>query len=717
MVMQAPFPTPQAPIQAPPAPPAPNLTPNNPPSSALGGFNFRSPIDLWSLREFGVPADQLVDDHQQEALLNHLSEQADKDVEHWRPRDERMLESQRFWEIGTRYPKVDDDRVVKNEDKAQTSEVIELPDGYLVVDKITSMGAAAGWSIDVPPRSPQFDDMAQDIEDFLRWGDVELNRRRGMSLHGDTLRDEIFYAALRGWITGMVLPNPGNSKLPWKYVLEDPILVYPRYSQDRLLRVTHRYTVTALEARDEFPDAMDFLLDQDDDEEVEITTYYDDIYKVSFMAGAAGATGSLRSSGAKARILQPLVRHGYKDLDGEPYNPWIIVTPRGTPTRRNSLTKGRNSKSHDSIVRSIGLDVIYPIKGVQEKLERYLSMAATEVAKGVNPPKIWYVAPGSETPEPLDLGEGAENFAILGEHEMKIVESSAMKPDSQPVLQALTDRAQKAGIPDVAFGRTLSGISGYATNMLIQGASDVVDPIMRGVKLFRDLRHRRMLEVYVNGIAEEYLTPVAYQSTDPNTEQVFSGYKKLDPRFIVLNGTSVENKFDTIMPRDAVALMGAALGAVSQGALPLYDFWKDWAGVKDPKQAFRRLAESENLKDPLVKKHLARIAGAETGNELLKQAIDAARQEEQMLMMQQMQMQQAATAGGATPQNTRPPSQSGGAVPTNQQPNPRSGGTPANINPLTAATQQLNNVSASVNAQNGASAPKYSVRDFIQGAA
>jgi hypothetical protein len=122
---------------------------------------------------------------------------------------------------------------------------------------------------------------------------------------------------------------------------------------------------------------------------------------------------------------------------------------------------------------------------------------------------------------------------------------------------------------------------------------------------------------------------------------------------------------------------------------------KNYAGIKDPRQALQRLAEGLNYQDPMVQKWLARIAGSKSGNTLLVQAIQAAQYEEEQMMMMQMQMQQAQAAG------------KGEMVSTEEN---------ATSNPLTDASNQLNAVSASLNVRNGASPPDpASIESFLNG--
>ena len=652
-----------------------------------------SPLDMWTFRKFGVLADQLGEDDRQE-FIDHVVESSDADVEFWKARNDRFMDSQKYWEIGTRYGQREGvvNASVVNEEPEKPSgetEVLELNDGYLIVDKITSMVTGASWGLDIPPRSPEFDDKAQDIEDWLRWMDQEMEAQHVAALNSSTLRDEVQYAALRGWITGMVLPSPETPSTPLKYILEDPMFVFPRYSGDKLIRVTRRYTLNALEAQGSFPAAFEFLLDFEEDEEMEVTEYFDEIYRMAVLS-EGGKTGGA----ARKTVLQPLIRHGYKKIDGSPMNPWMIVAPRGTPSRR--VGDIRSKEDRKKAAAFIGLDVLHPVKHIIDALERVTSMQMTEVAKGVDPPKIIYYD-GSNKPYVLDMGIGGENYMVLNQEKVEILNTTSMKPDAGPLLTLLNDRLQKGGIPGVLYGQAGFALAGYAINLLTQGAQDVVQPILQGIKAYRELKYRRMLEMYV-GVASTFSGPLTFGAPDRISEQMYTGVKTINPADIVANGVYVEVTYDELMPRDLPGLVAAVVAANQAGMMPLYDAMKK-IGTKDPKQAMQRLAEGLNFQDPMVQKHLARIAGSKSGNMLLQQAIQGAMAEEAMMMQMQQQMQaQAAQGKGA----------SGGGPSLEESP-------PANQNPITAATAQMNAAGAALNVGNGASAPAGDLRSFLEG--
>lgn len=678
-------------------------TPQSLPLSTL----VTSPLDRYSLKNYGKLADMLSED-ELPSLYDYVLRTAEQLKTYWKPRDDRMLDSQSFWEIGTRYAEENYQRnraakTVEGQHEDQEGETFELNDGYLTADKITSMVSGANWALDVPPARVGLEDVAQDIESMLVWADEQLDRKYSFGLHGTTLRDEVHYAVLRGWITGMVVPNPDDPYLPWTYLLEDPLLVYPRYAGEDLSQVCHCYTMNVLEAQAKYDMAFDFLLEKDDDDEVEVVEYHDQIYRLTLLVDG-GMVHGLPYSGDRVTLL-PLTRHSYVDHQGKPINPWIIVTPRGTPTRRFS---NASTSSTQEATAYIGLDVLHPIKHIIIAFERLMAMLLTEIAKGVNPPRIMFYD-GFNKPEELDIGVGSTNWLILGSQDARIIESTAMKPDANPVLSIIEDRMQKGSVPAVLFGNVGQTLAGYAINLLSQGAQDVVQPLTSGVKRYRELKFQRMLEMYLS-IGHTFAGPIAFGATDPSTGIKYASGKYIDPQTIHMNGVKVDVTFDTVTPRDAVPLMTAAVAANQAGILPLYDAMKDYAGIKDPKAAMRRLAEGMNYNDPRVQKHLARKAGLQSGNKDLQEAVLAAIYEEQMMMMQAMAAQGMGGEGGGPNSEGSPkgpPSLPGGEEGPGSEASP-----PASINPITAATQQANNVSAAMNVRNGGSPPN-PLADFL----
>ena len=523
-----------------------------------------SPLDMWSMANYGVIAEQL-DESQMDDLVTYVVTMAEDDKKFWKPRDDRMMDSQSFWELGSRYANstrraIEEGAALENDPDETPSEQVEFNDGYLTVDKITSMVEAAGWGFDVQPKSPEMDDKAQNIEDALRWMDRELNKKHGQTLHGTIDRDEIHYAALRGWLTGMILPNPKSNYMPLRYILEDPLFVYPRYNSNGLTRVTHQYTMLGLEARGEFPGAATFLNDRQDDEEISVVDYYDDIYRMTLLNGGIGQV-------VPRFILQPLTRHGYVDLQGVPINPWLIVTPRGSPTRR--IGKFKSKLDQDRLVAFIGLDVLYPIKDMIVTLEKLASMMFTEIGKGVNPTLLVYYD-GHNKPEPINVGAGMQNYLVFQAEDAKVLDTTAMKPDTGPFLQLISDRVQRGSVPAVLYGQAGFSLAGYAINLLSQGASDVVRPLLNGIKLYRELKYTRMLEMYA-GVASQWMPQLNFPLYDRNQDRMYSSGASLSVEDIRANGVNVTVSYDEVMPKDQAVMIPTVVGAMQAGLLPIYD--------------------------------------------------------------------------------------------------------------------------------------------------
>ena len=138
-----------------------------------------SPLDRWAFREYGKMADQL-QGPEQAKLLDHIIDISYRDCKSWQPRNDRMMDSQAFWEVGSRYAK---EKEMMNrgdtdpDGRPQISEIVELNDGYLTVDKITSMVTGAKWATTIHPKAVGYEDAAQLIEDLLIWAEEKLAQK------------------------------------------------------------------------------------------------------------------------------------------------------------------------------------------------------------------------------------------------------------------------------------------------------------------------------------------------------------------------------------------------------------------------------------------------------------------------------------------------------------------------------------------------------------
>lgn len=640
-----------------------------------------NPLDAWAVTMYKKAAGKLKGD-EMEDLVTHVLTLAKDDVEYWKPRDERMEDSQRYWELWKRKTLESSYGArEESEDIAQKSAVEEFNDGYLIIDKLVSMVSGASWGMDVPPKIQENEAVAQKIENFLRYVDRELEQQNALALEDTSVRGKAHWAALRGWITGLIVPDPSNPDFPWEEILEDPLCVYPRYSRKKLLRVIHKYDITALQARADYPMAFEWLSTLDDDTELSLTSYYDEKYKICILSHSIEPNPSI----AGRQVVIPLVEHGYMDMKGNPINPWIIVAPRGTPTRRSN---GLNKK--DSVAL-IGLDAIYPIKKLIERLERVASQMSTEIDKGVNPPRIIFYD-GINPPAPLDLSPGTDNFMIMGQQNMQIVETTAAKPDTGPYLQLITERLQKGSVPGTLFGEGGGSLAGYAINLLGQNARDILEPLLKGVRTYQELRYRRILEMYYV-IGSQMNDELEFFSRSDTNSATYSGVETLTPDEIFMNGVFVDVSYDDILPQNLLQMLPAIVGAVQAKILPLYDAMK-MAGVKDPHQAMRRLAEGELYGDPMIMKHLVKLAAMRTGNPDLQLAVLLAQEEAQMMMMMQQQQQQVQVQ--------------------DVNDNPVTAGVPPRDNANINMENQMNNAQANVDVENGASMPEVQTDEEIQ---
>src|SRR3990167_9749722 len=93
-----------------------------------------SPLDMWSMANYGVIAEQL-DESQMDDLVTYVVTMAEDDKKFWKPRDDRMMDSQSFWELGSRYANstrraIEEGAALENDPDETPSEQVEFNDGY-----------------------------------------------------------------------------------------------------------------------------------------------------------------------------------------------------------------------------------------------------------------------------------------------------------------------------------------------------------------------------------------------------------------------------------------------------------------------------------------------------------------------------------------------------------------------------------------------------------
>ena len=154
----------------------------------------------------------------------------ERDVATWKEQKDRMIEDQDLYEGESADAKV----AYLNRNNRVTEKAV-LPDLSTRVDKIVSMIAGSKYTLSVMERSEATKSHAQRMENYITqlWDEFSDDYVEG--LRQALLREEAFYAALRGMIVRRVNYNP-TGQVPFVQSLADPLFVYPTTSDHGIMR-------------------------------------------------------------------------------------------------------------------------------------------------------------------------------------------------------------------------------------------------------------------------------------------------------------------------------------------------------------------------------------------------------------------------------------------------------------------------------------------------
>lgn len=632
-----------------------------------------SELDRWAMKQYGVYADQLDESGLQE-LSAYVQKLAEKDKEFWAPRNARMLRHQDRFDL--RMPEDLTGMAPKKKEnadalEAEAGEAYLLPDPFLFVNKVDSMLAMAGYRYDVPAKGPEGMGAAQQVEAFLDWWIERCASRGSQGLRGDLVREAAHDGDLRGWICALLLPNSEDPYFPFTFRLEDPLDVYPRMSrgQNRVVRVTHQYTTDVLDARADYPEAGEALEDREDDDDVHITGYYDEIYHCILLSGS-GEGNRLRA------FLKSPVPHGVKDFDGKPVVPWIIVLPV-----RNDRSRSRDGKLS---TEQMGMGLLFGIDEMYFLLCKIVSELATNVSRSADPPTLRYIDPASPNTTEIRLGPGDRNYAVYNREKIEVLDLAPNPGNLQPLMGVVVDRLNKLMLPSVSWGEAGAVTSGYGVNLLSNTVKHLLAPYGRGIEVFLQQLFRRVLESYLHVIAPGF-GPLEITRRSPFSDRRIGGLS-FSPDAILKTGVDVEVKLGEIMPQDEVALAGMMINLTTAGLYSRYRARKK-LGLKDPMEETRWQAlEAYMAADPELALRYAQMVAEMSDDQLLQIAMEASAQAK-AAAAQVMAGQGGGV--GSIPTATLPLEQQIG-------PDGRAGMQPARENPADLAQRQRNELVATL---------------------
>ncbi len=428
----------------------------------------------------------------------------------WRPRNERMMEDEQFYKLQVPVePRIGDDQV-------GASETMVLNDPYVIVEKISNMISSQDPVINVISQDPGKKEEVEKIRDFLRWWSDEANSIWINKLNNHMNRDEIYYLALRGWLAGRIMLDPGDPDFPYRYDLIDPIHVFPQVGNKGLNWVFHIYNDTKINILNDLGWNNDILQrieettkSSPETSSIEIASYYDDVWHVLFIND----------------IEVWSAPHNYG------FVPWQISICFGPPIRRTDPKYSNANSALDanntgfSIYRSKGetgtdftkwwgVSVFQGIKDVYSKLNKLSSAILTEAMKAPNPPVVVYTDnSGMAEGKTIDTSIGATSYLKKDQEDYKIAEFGFRPSELQPLMQLLTDARNRGSLPSVMYGEGANFMSGFAVNLLTSGARDLLYPLIKSHENYKQELFRKVLKLTANF----YPFPIQMVRSNPTT--------------------------------------------------------------------------------------------------------------------------------------------------------------------------------------------------------
>lgn len=658
-----------------------------------------SPLDKWAKRRFQKYADELMGDELRD-LEAYLLKLVEREQQRWRGRDERIREDRSV--LSLRSPRgqgghphegiLGHQNKGKDEQEADNDEIYVSPEPWLFHLKVTNSLAGADFTLDVPSDLANTD-ASQQIDNAIHAIMREWKARR-INGGGSVPLRELAEHALDGWICVLIMPDSTRPRFPWRIKIVPATEVYPHWdgNDDELLRVFHRYELAAADARDEFPEAEDLLEGREDDDPVTILAYYDLVYHCILLQGAGGGQGT--QGFTSHQMVKPPVPHGARDLDGEPWVPWIIRLPLGDMS--HSLDTGG---SRDTTL--VGPGILYGMHDTYSTTCKVISLLLNNVARSDNPPSITYVNPSNPNTEPISLKKGARNYLAYDREKHEIIDSSPNPGNLQPLLQYLKEQADKATLPAVFYGNTLSGVSGYAINLLTSAAKDIMLPYIGALESTLQMLIRRMLELYVNvtapAIGPLRVTVPAMDVTNHRTVQA-----EITPDLIRSVGVNVDVTWGQITPQDEAGISQVGTLLLQSGVISRYDLRKR-LGIKNPLLTERRIILEMLRMNPAVQQAIGPLVFQMSDDQLLAQGFQVLQIQQQMAAQQQMPGEAGRQAGnpgqGVLPTSVLPLEMQAGT-------DGRAGMAPPAQNPMDEAEGRQRDLLAQLLAGLGGSPPR-----------
>lgn len=509
--------------------------------------------------------------------LAQVQERIERAVQLWGPRDQRMDEDYQLYKLAVSVagvdPGLEGEIVVRN-----------LP--YVAVTKVAAMLSAEFPTISIPAPDEAKHELANKVEDLLRWLWDEWDRAWRRSLHSSLTYDIAHYLALRGWVAARVTYDP-SALPPVRLELVDPRSVYPVAGSKGLRYVAVRRQQLVGEVLDEWGEEAKAVIGQrNDDETVTVEAYYDQWWHAVLVDG---------------KFVKEPTPHGYGVV------PWVIAVSGGSPVR---ITE----QDPQSWVAEVGVSIFHGVKQAYRQVNKFLSQLATEVARLANPPLLFYVDPDeADEPREISLSPGSVNYLIAPKERVEVIRTSPNPADLGPLMQSLLDDLTRGTLPPVLWGMAGGDTSGFAVSMLSSAAKDAIQPVIGAV------------EALVEGVSEIALTlirdvhgrPVGPVVRDRLGRWTYG--QPVTPEELAELGILVKARYRDLSPRDRAAMAQIAAMLADKRLISMRTAREQFLGLENPDLENERvLSELIFTDDQILKEYLTPLALARFNPDLFQ---------------------------------------------------------------------------------------------------
>jgi hypothetical protein len=490
----------------------------------------------------GLKETSLLSRRKKKPKISWVLTQADRLQKFWQTRNDIFEEDEELYKLQS-----NDESGLDTDNIGGDSEVVTINDPKVFADKVVNMLSSQEPVNNIPIHDPGNKDAVERVESMVDWWRLMANRIHMNGLHPPLSRDEHWYSCVRGWLAGRVTWNPMNPKFPWNYTLADPVNVFPQIGANGVQYVIHKYSASGSQILSDFDYDDDVYSSVekalgadkdtfDPDDEFDVVGYYDDYYHV------------IAVNGEEIK----------NDETGYGFNPWVITPVAGDPIRATPWDK-------IDYVKYMGQSIYCGVRDMYKKLEKAVSVLATEVSKISNPPVgLFTDEQGQIQNKDVDLGVGGRNTFLFSKEKVEVMSTSK---EGLGLLESLfsfyQDRINRGSIPPVLWGEGAGTLSGFAVSLLSAGARDVVYPRVRAMEHYRSMVYEKALDLYIK-FGGDLEDPVRMVFTDRRGPT--AGMRRTDdiqPDEVAAVGTYVEVTYRSLAPQDRAAM--AQLAALLVG--------------------------------------------------------------------------------------------------------------------------------------------------------